>query len=62
MQLGFALIEGGSIRIIHRQSILLKNIIDICTGSITWFLTGYGLAYGDSYKSILGSNKFLLNN
>merc|ERR1719499_2225086 len=46
MQLGFAMLEAGSVSRRNVQNILFKNIMDACLGSIVWFSFGYGVAWG----------------
>ena len=46
MQAGFALVEQGSCRLQSMQSILMKNITDSYLGAVTWFVVGYGVAFG----------------
>jgi Amt family ammonium transporter len=47
MQSGFALLELGSVREKNAQNILLKNMLDITMGSVSFWLIGYGIAYGN---------------
>ena len=58
MQAGFAMLEVGSVRHKNAQNILLKNFIDICIATLTWWLLGYGFAFGDSSGDFIGSSKF----
>jgi len=46
MQMGFGMIECGTVRISSAHHILIKNFMDICIGTIMWFLIGFGFAYG----------------
>jgi len=46
MQTGFSMIEVGSVRQSAIESILCKNLLDVCTGLIVFFLFGFSLAYG----------------
>ena len=46
MQAGFALFCAGVIRSKNIFSILLKNVIDAAIAALTFYLIGYGLAYG----------------
>ena len=48
MQVGFALIENGSVRHKNSSSILLKNMIDVSLGGIAFWLIGFGIAFGGS--------------
>ncbi len=43
MQVGFALLETGSIRAKNTSNILLKSCVDIFTGVIAFFFIGYGM-------------------
>ncbi|EER12206.1 Ammonium transporter, putative [Perkinsus marinus ATCC 50983] len=45
MQVGFASLEVGSVRINSVESILFKNVLDICVGGICWWATGFAIAY-----------------
>ena len=48
MQAGFTLVESGMTRSKNAVNIAMKNVLDICVGSITFWLVGYSLMYGDS--------------
>ena len=53
MQTGFAMLEAGSVAsdpaIIG--NVLLKNMFDVCIGSLLWWACGYALAFGaDNYE------------
>ena len=48
MQAGFTLVESGMTRSKNAVNIAMKNLLDICVGSITFWLVGYSLMYGDS--------------
>lgn len=56
--MGFSLIEAGTIRFKNVHSILLKNMIDVCVAGISWWLVGYGVAYGKSYHGIIGTDLY----
>lgn len=64
MQLGFALVEAGGVRAKNVANILLKNIMDCLIGSISFWLVGYGFAFGDSTNrnTFIGDSKFALRN
>jgi ammonia channel protein AmtB len=47
MQIGFAFLESGSVRIINRKSTLLKNFIDVSITIITWVICGSYIARGE---------------
>ena len=46
MQAGFALVESGCCRAKNVQNILLKNLTDVCIGTIGWWISGWAIAYG----------------
>jgi len=48
MQAGFTLVESGMTRSKNAVNIAMKNLLDICVGSITFWLVGYSLMYGET--------------
>merc|ERR1719240_1723090 len=46
MQAGFAMLEAGTCRSKNVQNILLKNLMDVCVGTVAWYVMGWSLAYG----------------
>jgi Amt family ammonium transporter len=46
MQAGFAMVESGTCRVKNVQNILLKNMVDVCVGTMCWFAFGWTIAYG----------------
>ena len=48
MQIGFTLLEVGSVSIRNTKNILLKNLLDLCVTSVVFYLFGYGLSNGES--------------
>ncbi len=46
MQLGFALVENGTVRSKNSKNILIKNLFDACAGAIAFWLIGFGWAFG----------------
>jgi len=59
MQAGFAMLEVGSVRSKNTANILMKNLMDACLGAISFWLLGYGFAYGDSNDGdFIGSANF----
>ena len=53
MQAGFTLVESGMTRSKNAVNIAMKNLLDICVGSLTYWFVGYSLMYGDSSKFAL---------
>ncbi|CAM9600973.1 unnamed protein product [Discosporangium mesarthrocarpum] len=60
MQVGFAMLEVGTVSSKNSKSVLLKNIGDATLGAISWWLVGYGLAYGGNGGGFVGSQGFAL--
>ena len=56
IQAGFALVEVGSVSMKNTKNILTKNLLDACIGCVSFWLLGYGFAFGDNDKPI---NKFI---
>ena len=48
MQAGFTLVESGMTQSKNAVNIAMKNLLDISVGSITYWLLGYSLMYGDT--------------
>jgi len=46
MQAGFAMVESGCCRSKNVQNILMKNLVDVCVGTLCWWAVGWTLAYG----------------
>jgi Amt family ammonium transporter len=49
MQCGFAMLEAGCCRAKNVQNILMKNMADVCGGTIGWWACGWAFAYGGPY-------------
>jgi len=47
MQIGFMLLEVGTVRAQHAKAICVKNAVDFLISTITWLAFGYALALGD---------------
>ncbi|WP_099158951.1 ammonium transporter [Virgibacillus ndiopensis] len=61
MHAGFAMVESGFTRAKNSLNILMKNFITISMASLLFFIVGYGLMFGTSAGSIVGSDGFLLS-
>jgi Amt family ammonium transporter len=62
MQAGFAMVESGCCRIKNVQNILMKNVLDVCFGTLCWWAFGWMFAYGfdkDATKEyFIGSRQY----
>ena len=56
MQAGFTLVESGFTRSKNAVNIAMKNILDISVGTLSFWVLGYGLMYGDTNGWIATSN------
>ena len=56
MQLGFALVENGTVRAKNSRNILIKNMFDLCIGGLIFWLVGFGIAFGhESLGGVFGT-------
>jgi len=60
MQAGFALLESGMSRAKNAVNVVMKNYMDVCIGSLAFWLVGYGLMFGDNPSGFIGTTHFLL--
>ena len=59
MQLGLAFLENGLVRPKNSKNILIKNVFDACTGALSFWLIGFGWAFGmkeDSSQRFIGTD------
>ncbi|KAA0185672.1 hypothetical protein HAZT_HAZT002183 [Hyalella azteca] len=63
MQSGFGLLEGGCVSIKNETNIMVKNVVDVVLGGITYWMFGYGLSFGTARGSnpLFGWGSFFLN-
>lgn len=60
MHAGFAMLETGSCRAKNAQNVLMKNLVNVCVGTIAWWIFGWAFAYGGPYDSDgMLENKFI---
>merc|ERR1719476_912639 len=46
MHCGFAMLETGSCRAKNASNVLMKNLVNVCVGTIAWWIFGWAFAYG----------------
>mmetsp|Transcript_20673 Transcript_20673/g.30933 ORF Transcript_20673/g.30933 Transcript_20673/m.30933 type:complete len:618 (-) Transcript_20673:163-2016(-) len=61
MQLGFGLLEAGSIESINSQSILFKNLLDVAIVSFGWWGWGYSV-HSSTGNGFSGGTDFIFTN
>jgi len=52
------LIEAGTVRRSSVQNILTKNLLVTCIGFITWYILGFGFAFGETSGKFIGTTNF----
>lgn len=61
MQLGFAMIETGTVRSKNTINVAMKNMIDSVFGIIFFWIIGFGFMYGKDFSNIIGISEFLIS-
>jgi Amt family ammonium transporter len=62
MQAGFTLVETGFTRSKNAGNIIMKNIMDLCIGSIGFWAIGYTVMYGETIGSFIGKPTLFYDN
>ena len=60
MHAGFAMLETGCCRAKNASNVLMKNLVNVCVGTIGWWVLGWGLAYGSKQGTELFSGSGFL--
>ena len=61
MQGGFALLESAVVQKKNLVDILLKNLVDSIVCGLSFWLLGYGFAYGSSAGGVIGTDHFAMD-
>ena len=61
MQAGFALLESGMSRAKNCVNVVMKNYLDVCVGSIAFFLIGFGFMFGNNSSGWIGTSGFAIH-
>ncbi|CAE7199339.1 unnamed protein product [Symbiodinium sp. CCMP2456] len=59
---GFAMLETGTCRARNASNLLMKNLLNVCVGTIGWWLCGWAFAYGDLKYDLFGTTGFASSN
>ena len=59
MHAGFAMLETGSCRSKNASNVLMKNLVNVCVGTIGWWVLGYAFALGSGINRFVGTTGFL---
>ena len=54
---GFGMLESGIVSLKNEVNIMMKNVVDVVLGGVTYWAFGYGLSYGSGEAS---NNKCLV--
>jgi len=59
MHAGFAMLETGCCRVKNAQNVLMKNMVNVCVGTLGWWICGWAFAYGsDPAGGFIGAGEF----
>lgn len=61
MQLGFAMVETGTVRSKNTINVAMKNLIDTIFGIICFWLIGFGIMFGEDSGGLIGTTYFLID-
>ncbi|MEM8679191.1 MAG: ammonium transporter [Planctomycetota bacterium] len=61
MQAGFAMVESGFTRAKNACNIMTKNLMDFSIGSLVFWMFGFGLMFGASFKGLVGTSGFFFD-
>ncbi|WP_430460098.1 ammonium transporter [Thalassolituus sp. LLYu03] len=61
MQAGFALLESGMSRAKNAVNVMMKNYMDVCLGTLIFWLVGFGLMFGENFSGFFGYSHFALS-
>ena len=61
MQAGFAMVECGFTRAKNACNIIMKNLMDFSLGTLLFWLVGFGLMFGTTWKGLIGTDNFLFD-
>ncbi|GMR37197.1 hypothetical protein PMAYCL1PPCAC_07392 [Pristionchus mayeri] len=62
MTSGFGLLESGRVSSKDEVNIMVKNVIDVIFGGLSYWMFGFGMTFGDSYPNpFIGIGKFFFD-
>lgn len=61
MQAGFAMVETGFTRAKNAGNIIMKNLMDFCSGSLIFWLIGIGIMFGVDKAGLFGTTGFAVS-
>lgn len=61
MQLGFSLVETGTVRTKNTINVAMKNLIDTVFSVIFFWIIGFGIMFGTDSFGLFGTNNFFID-
>lgn len=63
MQTGFGMLESGCVSLKNEVNIMMKNVVDISLGGLTYWAFGFGMSFGlgPPTNSFIGTSGFLID-
>ncbi|MBR5162409.1 MAG: ammonium transporter, partial [Schwartzia sp.] len=61
MQPGFAMVETGLTRAKNAGNIVMKNVMDLCIGTVAFWVIGFGLMFGTDVGGFIGLPDFFIS-
>lgn len=61
MQAGFTLVECGFTRAKNAVNIIMKNVVDLSLGVITFWMVGFGIMFGATSTGLFGTSDFFFD-
>jgi len=60
---GFGMLESGCVSLKNEVNIMMKNVVDVVLGGITYWAFGFGLSYGNGpgTNPVFGVGSFFVN-
>jgi len=63
MHAGFAMLETGCCRAKNASNVLMKNLVNVCCGTLGWWSLGWAFAYGaQNDNGFIGTDGFFGSN
>ena len=60
MQSGFGLLETGFVSPSHEVNVMMKNVVDVVCGGLSFWAVGYGISFGEPSNPLMGTGKFFV--
>ena len=61
MQGGFCFLESGLSRAKNSINVAIKNLVDFCIAASIFWVVGFGLMFGESWRGLIGGSGFMIS-